>query len=44
MAYEAPRITEAGRFSDVTLGDKFDITNEDNTYFWGIFPAFKGSR
>lgn len=41
MAYEAPKITEVGRFSDVTLGAIVPLDFEDSTYFWG---ATKGSR
>ncbi|GAA1999728.1 lasso RiPP family leader peptide-containing protein [Microbacterium ulmi] len=45
MAYEAPKITEAGRFSDVTRGDKLDLSFEDSVYVWGLqIPVPFGSR
>jgi hypothetical protein len=40
MTYEAPKITEAGRFSSTTLGDIVPLEFNDATYFWG---AAKGS-
>jgi hypothetical protein len=34
MAYEAPMITEAGRFADVTLGSSVASPFTDNTAYW----------
>ncbi|TAM69486.1 MAG: lasso RiPP family leader peptide-containing protein [Microbacteriaceae bacterium] len=34
MTYEAPKITEAGRFSSTTLGSATSWDNADNTWFW----------
>ncbi|GEM_PF-6945368 len=43
MAYEAPKITEAGRFADLTLGDKQTGPKFDNLWDWSD-PATPGSR
>ncbi|WP_460578616.1 lasso RiPP family leader peptide-containing protein [Humibacter ginsengisoli] len=42
MTYEAPKIIEAGRFNDLTLGSTTDWDNADNSWFWPTSPA--GSR
>lgn len=45
MAYEAPRITEVGRFSSVTLGQPFPVEFDDNSlWFFGSTPSPQGSR
>lgn len=42
MTYEAPRITEAGRFSALTLGQPLPVEFDDNSlWFFGSTP---GSR
>ncbi|MCW4458856.1 lasso RiPP family leader peptide-containing protein [Microbacterium sp. MPKO10] len=44
MAYEAPTITEVGRFSDITLGAIAPLDWDDSTYFWGASSSPAGSR
>lgn len=46
MGYEAPKITEAGRLADVTLGDNIFAINYDNGHYWpgGDKTPTQGSR
>lgn len=34
MTYEAPTITEAGRFADITLGRSLNSNKHDNNFDW----------
>ena len=43
MTYEAPKITEAGKFADLTLGDRQTGPKFDNLWDW-FDPATPGSR
>ena len=43
--YEAPTITKVGSLRDLTLGNKFDTHNQDDSWFWPTSdPSNPGSR